>query len=98
MTDALNAIIFDHDRRKSARHAVDGGALTFVKDRPEAVCCIVKDLSDQGARIMLVDKACFLPKNFRMHIPDRHMMAHCEQVWRKGREIGLKFSGRADIG
>ena len=26
------------------------------------------------------------------------MMAHCEQVWRNGREVGLNFSGLADIG
>jgi hypothetical protein len=98
MTDILGAVIFDHDRRETKRQAVNAGALSFVKDRPDAICCIVKDLSEQGAKITLVDEICFLPKNFRMHIPEKHIMAHCEQVWRKGREIGLKFSSLADIG
>ena len=98
MAGILGTVIFDQDRRGTKRQVVNAGALSFVKDRPDAICCIVKDLSDQGAKIVLVDEFGFLPKNFRMHIPEKHIMAHCVQLWRKGREVGLKFISLADIG
>ena len=94
----LRAAISGQDRRDTERHDVYDGALIFVQDHPEAISCIVKDLSDTGARIVPVDETDILPKNFRMHMPEKQLMAHCEKVWQKGDEVGLKFIGLANIG
>jgi len=94
----LRAAILERGRRVAERHDVYDGALTFIQGHPEAISCVMKNLSDSGTRILLVGETCVLPKHFRMHILEKQLMAHCEQVWQKGDEVGLKFNGLANIG
>ncbi|MDH3675495.1 MAG: hypothetical protein OES12_08360, partial [Anaerolineae bacterium] len=70
----LRAAISGQDRRVAERHDVYDGALIFVQDHPEAISCIVKDLSETGARIVPVDETYILPKHFRMHMPEKQLM------------------------
>lgn len=98
MSSDLRAIVLDQNRRSSPRHEVLDGALTLTQDRPDAICCVVKDMSDTGARIVLVGEACVIPSQFRLYIPEQETMAYCEQVWQKGNDVGLKFVGLANIG
>ena len=96
--EQLTAVIAKRDRRVSTRLDVNDDAWTFVEGQSEAVNCIVKDISDTGARIVFVGESRVLPKHFRMYIPEKQLMAHCEQVWQKGNEAGLKFIGLPSIG
>ncbi len=80
------------ERRAVPRDDVRYDAQSFVKDRPDAMPCVVLNVSAAGARIRLPDFLSFLPKNSKLYIEEKHMLAECEQVWRNGNEIGVKFT------
>ena len=65
--------------------------MAFAQGQFDATTCIVKDISDTGARIALDDENCFVPKRLKLYIAERHFLADCGQVWRKGCEVGLNF-------
>ena len=52
--------------------------------------CVIKDLSETGARVAL-SGAVAVPRSFRMHIPklNRSLMATIQ--WRRGELIGIAF-------
>jgi hypothetical protein len=58
--------------------------------------CIVKDLSETGARI-LVSEGIALPETFRIHLtkPDRWVQATVR--WRRGEYIGVHFDGEQPL-
>ena len=94
----LTAVILKRDWRVSQRQDVNDDAWTFVQGKSKAVNCNVRDDSKTGARIVFVSESRVLPKQFRMYIPEKQLMAHCEQVWPRGNEAGLKFIGLPSIG
>lgn len=97
MTTLAGELFVDFDRRSTLRQSVEEEALTITKGRDNAISCVVKDISDKGARIVLDSEARFVPKRLKLYIADRHTIAECEQVWRKTNEIGLKFLSVAHI-
>lgn len=52
--------------------------------------CIVKDLSDTGARI-LVSEGIALPETFRIHLPKPDRWVEATLRWRRGEYIGVQF-------
>lgn len=98
MSEHRGTIEINPDRRNARRRDTLDGALTLVKGQSDAILCVVKNISQAGARIVLQDETSFVPQQFKLSVPGQDIMADCEQVWRKGREIGLKFRSLAHIG
>lgn len=81
------------DKRKSTRRSVRYTAW-IVREGDELYGCALFDISDTGARIDVMDSKC---------VPDRFMLMlsgngkarrACRVVWRKPRQIGVKFEKR----
>jgi hypothetical protein len=52
--------------------------------------CIVKDLSETGARV-LVSEGIALPETFRIHLPKPDRWVQATLRWRRGEYIGVHF-------
>ena len=81
------------DQRKSRRRPIS--YLAKLELRPgKAVGCILSDISDTGARLEVPypDK---VPDRFRLWLTaDGSARRTCQVVWRKTREMGVKFERR----
>ncbi len=62
----------------------------YFDKRRGAMSCLVRDLSEQGARIIL-SEAVTIPDNVNLHIPQREETLRARVQWRRGDEIGLVF-------
>ena len=97
LRDMKAKILFNADRRIATRLEVNQSAKALVPNAPEAVSCVIVDISDTGAKISVTDENCFLPKKMKLYIADKHIIADCEQMWRRGRDIGLAFTSTANF-
>jgi hypothetical protein len=71
------------------------GIVTFDKRRG-GMNCLVRDLSDDGARIIL-SHAVTLPDVIELHIPQRGKTLRASVQWRRDDEIGLAFEPPAAV-
>lgn len=55
-----------------------------------ALSCIIKDLSDTGARIVVSD-GVVLPETFRLHLPKPDRWVSASIRWRRGEFVGVHF-------
>lgn len=65
------------------------GFVNFDKRRG-AIGCLVRDLSEDGARIILSETVT-IPDVVELHIPQRGQTHRAHVQWRRGDEIGLAF-------
>ena len=77
----------DDNRRAPRRRALKGASA--VLPGGGVIDCVVKDLSDTGARLQVVD-VLSIPDHFELQIPGAKS-AQVTVVWRKGRMIGVRF-------
>jgi uncharacterized protein YceH (UPF0502 family) len=56
-----------------------------------AMDCMIRDLSEDGARVALSDTVA-LPEMIELDIPQRELRRRARVVWRRNGEIGLCFS------
>ena len=57
--------------------------------------CFLSDISNTGAKLVL-ERERKLPDKFDLYMtPDGSVGRNCEVVWQTGKEIGVKFVGRA---
>ena len=56
-----------------------------------AMDCMIRDLSEDGARIALSDTVA-LPEVIELDIPQRELRRRARVVWRRNGEVGLCFS------
>ena len=56
-----------------------------------AMDCMIRDLSEDGARIVLSDTVA-LPEVIELDIPQRELRRRARVIWRRNGEIGLCFS------
>jgi PilZ domain len=56
-----------------------------------AMDCMIRDLSEDGARIAL-SQAVALPEMIELDIPQRELRRRARVVWRRNDEVGLCFS------
>ena len=57
--------------------------------------CFLHDVTNTGAKIVQ-ETECKLPKPFDLYLTsDGTVGRKCEVVWQSGKEIGVKFVGRA---
>lgn len=86
-----------------AEHRIALRRRTFLKGRIEfnnrqnSAECVVRDLSDTGARIALIGTV-MLPDHFDLHLPNRNETIACQLSWRRKDEIGVRFEQERDAG
>ena len=61
-----------------------------------ALSCIIKDLSDTGARLVLSEGVA-LPETFRLHLPKPDRWVQASVRWRRAELVGVHFEGEPAI-
>ncbi len=79
-----------NERRNSRRSKSFLRGLVYVSRKRGGLACLVRDLSDKGARIIFSDNVT-LPDVIDLHIPQRERTLRARVQWRRGDEIGLGF-------
>jgi hypothetical protein len=69
-------------------------ATIYFNHRQSSVDCIVRDISDGGARLA-VSEAALVPESFEVHIPQKNRTHTGDVRWRRGEEMGLEFHNPA---
>ncbi len=80
------------DQRSSQRkRTILDGRIVFNK-RSSVINCMVRDLSDTGARIAF-GHVLDIPSEFEIEIPKKGMAVWARVMWSNGREHGIMFIG-----
>jgi hypothetical protein len=78
------------ERRNSRRTKSFLRGFVYVSRKRGALACLIRDLSEKGARIIFSDTVT-LPDIFELYIPQRDQNFHARTRWRRNDEIGLAF-------
>jgi hypothetical protein len=79
------------ERRTSRRSKSFLQGFVYVSRKRGALACLVRDLSEEGARIIFSDTVT-LPDLLELYIPQREQTLRARVSWRKNDEIGLSFA------
>jgi hypothetical protein len=88
--------MFRPKRKRSPRKVRDHGAwITFDGDIRSYECRVL-DVSAGGAKL-LVDVDALVGSSFKLSVaPHSLVRKPCEVVWRRGRQLGVKFTNKAE--
>jgi hypothetical protein len=78
------------ERRTSRRTKSFLRGFVYVSRKRGALSCLIRDLSDKGARIIFSDTVT-LPDVFDLYIPQRDHNIRARVQWRRNDEIGIAF-------
>lgn len=78
------------ERRNARRSKSFLQGFVYVSRKRGALACLIRDLSDKGARIIFSDTVT-LPDTVEIYIPQREQTLRARVTWRKNDEIGLAF-------
>jgi hypothetical protein len=78
------------ERRSSKRTKSFLRGIVYVSRKRGALSCLIRDLSDKGARIIFSDTVT-LPDVFDLYIPQRDHNIRARVQWRRNDEIGIAF-------
>lgn len=87
--DAGKPAPIDSKRNKPRRRILKGGIIAY-SSRHLTVECAVRDLSDDGARLIVTNHRQ-IPDSFELLIELDGFEANCEVVWRRPESIGVRF-------
>jgi hypothetical protein len=79
------------ERRGSRRTKSFLRGFVYVSRKHGALSCLIRDLSDKGARIIFSDTVT-LPDTLEIYIPQREQTLRARVTWRRNDEIGLAFT------
>jgi hypothetical protein len=79
------------ERRISRRQKSFLRGFVYVSKRRGALACLIRDLSEKGARIIFSDTVT-LPDVVDLYIPQREQTLRARVHWRRNDEIGLAFA------
>ena len=79
------------ERRRSRRTKSFLRGFVYVSRKRGALACLIRDLSEKGARIIFSDTVT-LPEVVELYIPQRDQTLRARVQWRKNDEIGLAFN------
>jgi hypothetical protein len=83
------------DKRKARRHRLQRDAWV-VPESGQRHECVVTNISDRGAHINVADSDA-LPDSFVLLLAENGATRRrCRVIWRKPREIGIKFDSWLD--
>ena len=66
----------------------------YFNNRRSAVDCLVRDVSQTGARLIFSDTVS-VPDVVDLHIPQKDQMLRAHVQWRRGEELGVTFAAAA---
>jgi hypothetical protein len=78
------------ERRNSRRSKSFLQGFVYVSRKRGALACLIRDLTDKGARIVFSDTIT-LPDTLELYIPHHETTLRARVTWRKNDEIGLAF-------
>jgi uncharacterized small protein (DUF1192 family) len=78
------------ERRNARRSKSFLQGFVYVSRKRGALACLIRDLSDKGARIIFSDTVT-LPDLVELYIPQREQTLRARVQWRRNDEIGLAF-------
>ena len=79
-------------KKREARKLLSKHAWITLEGGFAARHCLVQDISDTGAKIMLDEDASQLPGVIRMAFArDARTGRSCQVIWRRGKSAGVKF-------
>jgi hypothetical protein len=81
------------ERRSVPRAKVFKGAKVILPGHP-TVCCVVRDLSIQGAGLQFSSSAD-LPAEFDLAFDTGHRLRQCRIAWRSQTNAGVSFAPQA---
>src|SRR5882757_8292510 len=79
------------DKRRAPRQRVLKGGKIIALDQWTLVDCLIRDISDTGAKIICKDQMA-VPVEFRLLIPSENSIRSARVVWRKDDMIGITFT------
>jgi len=78
------------ERRHSQRQKSFLRGCVYFNKRRNAIDCLIRDISDAGARIIFSDTVS-IPDVVDLHIPQKEQTLRAHVQWRHGDEVGLAF-------
>jgi len=79
-----------NERRASRRQKSFLRGVVYFDKRRSETACLVRDLSEDGARIVL-SQTIAIPEIIELQIPQREQMLAARVEWRRADEAGLSF-------
>jgi len=79
------------ERRRQQRRKTYLGGRTVFHQSYCAIDCLVRNLSQTGARLVFVDGEWILPSVFDLVIPHKGDTRTARIVWRKQADVGVRF-------
>ena len=80
------------ERRRSSRRDVTLGGRLFFGLAGLSLDCVIRDLSDHGARVAVPSAAWKAPKEIHLLSLREGRVYSGQVVWNRGRYLGLNFS------
>lgn len=80
-----------NERRASRRQKSFLRGVVYFDKRRSETACLVRDLSEDGARIVL-SQTITIPDVIELQIPQREQTLSARVQWRRADEVGLSFS------
>jgi hypothetical protein len=84
------------ERRHVSRQKSFLRGLVYLGNSPSAVSCLVRDLSDTGARLTFSEPIA-ATEMLELHIPIKGQTLRGKVKWREADEIGISFAGNAAV-
>jgi hypothetical protein len=81
------------ERRSHQRRRVLRSARIVFNDKRSSIDCIVRNLSETGARLQ-VESASGIPPFFDLLIMGEDRYRHCRLMWNAGGTLGITFGSR----
>ena len=81
----------EDERRTSARQRTVLRGCVYYDKRSLAADCVVRDVSDGGARIELSENVV-IPDVLELYIPKKEETFQARVLWRHGKEIGVAYA------
>ncbi len=78
------------ERRRSVRNKSFLRGCVYFNKRRGAMDCLIRDISDEGARIIFSD-AVSVPDVVELYSPQKEQIVRAHVKWRHGDEVGLAF-------
>ena len=80
------------ERRRSTRRPVTLGGLLFFGLAGLSIDCVIRDLSDHGARVAVPRASWRAPKEVRLLSVREGRIYYGRVMWNRGRYLGLDFT------
>jgi hypothetical protein len=84
------------ERRGTRRQKSFLRGFVYFDKRRGVMSCLVRDLSDDGARIIF-SEGVTIPEAINLHIPQRDKTFRAKVTWRRGDEIGLALIAAEEV-